>query len=288
MSSQSGPSHPSPRSHDPGRRPLHSWLLVLAMASTAPLLAGCDSVFSGSDWSVRIGTLADEPDGSAIEVPDAVTEGERFTVRVLTTGGGCDRAAGTQVGTEDGAITVTPTDSIYVGGGACPAVVRTFEHETTLSLAVPDPATIRFRVRSPTEDRLITVDRTVEVEARPFLLAASFPRNTTPDALFQGMIEADGEGCLRVVSGEPATVLWPLGFTLTERAGSHRILDGTGAEVGALGIDTFRLGGGFVSFLDEGSGLSAADRQVARERCPGSYWLVSDVLADGGWAETSP
>ena len=260
----------------------------MAVASAAPFLAGCDSVFAGSDWSVRVGALADDLGGSAIEVPDAVTEGERFTVRVLTRGGGCDRPAGTVVGTDAGAVTVTPMDSIYVGDDPCPAVVRTFEHEATLSLAVPDPATIRFRVRDPEGGGLIAVDRTLEVKTRPFLLAASFPRTTTPDALFRGEIEADGEGCLRLVSAEPATVLWPVGFTLVERDGSHRVLDGTGAEVGGVGVDTFRLGGGLVSFLDEGSGLSAGDRQIARDRCPGSYWLVSDVMAPDGGAKGSP
>lgn len=274
-------------STDPDRRRSRLPSLLTALGAIVLFTVGCNSVFSGSDWSVRIGTLAGGPDGSVIEVPEAVTEGEQFTVQVRTTGGGCDRAAGTQVATTGGVITVTPTDSIYVGDDACPAVVRSFEHEATLSLAVPDPATIRFHVRAPSDDRLITVDRTVQVEPRPFLLAASVPPNATMDALFRGAIEADGEGCLRLVSPDPATVVWPMGYTLVERAGSYRVLDEAGGEVGTLRADTFRLGGGLVPFVDEGSGLSAADRQLARDRCPGSYWLVSDVLEEAG-PGTSP
>lgn len=143
----------------PGRRriPLFLSLAVLAVA------AGCDSFVSGSDWSVRIGTLATVEASASIEVPASAAAGEPFTALVRTMGGGCDRAAGTRVERGFARTVVVPHDSIYVGDGACPAVLTVFEHRAELKFREPGEKTVRFRVRGPATGALTEVDRTVEV-----------------------------------------------------------------------------------------------------------------------------
>lgn len=105
-------------------------------------------------------------------------------------------------------------------------------------------------------------------------------QSTTPtvvmEALFEGRIELDAAGCVRLVSEEPATVVWPKDFTLVERNGSLLVRDPDGRDIGRLG-GNFRLGGGFVNELHSGINLSSADRQRAGGTCPGSFWIVGDV-----------
>jgi hypothetical protein len=105
-------------------------------------------------------------------------------------------------------------------------------------------------------------------------------QNVTPDAvmeaLFQGRVVTDGAGCLRLDSPDPATVVWPSGFAMTESGDDMLVRDAAGREIGRVG-GTFRLGGGEVSSL-QGAGVSAADRQRAETHCPGRYWIVGDAL----------
>ena len=104
-------------------------------------------------------------------------------------------------------------------------------------------------------------------------------QNETPtavmEALFEGRVIADAAGCLRFDSPDPATVVWPKGFTMV-RSGNEMLVRGpAGRAIGRVG-GTFRLGGGEVSSL-EGAAMSAADQQRAATHCPGRYWIVGDV-----------
>lgn len=137
--------------------------VALAAAALTLAPAGCDSVVGSSDWSVRLGTLATGPEGPALEVPDSVAVGVAFTVRVRTRGGGCDRRGPTRVERGAGAPTVVPRDSIFVGEAVCPAVLRTFSHEATLTFDDPGRSTVRFRVRDPADGSVVEIDRSVEV-----------------------------------------------------------------------------------------------------------------------------
>lgn len=95
------------------------------------------------------------------------------------------------------------------------------------------------------------------------------------DALFQGRVITDAAGCLRLDSPDPATVVWPKGFTMTESGGTLRVRDAAGREIGHIG-GSFRLGGGEVQSL-EGMSMTAEERQRAATHCPGRYWIVGEV-----------
>lgn len=156
-------SEPSPRGAPatgaPGRGKTFVCVVILTLAASA----GCDSVFGGSDWDVRVGTLSSVEAAASIEVPGSAVAGEPFSVFVRTGGGGCDRAAGTRVMPGSDRIAIVPHDSIYVGTDACPAVLRVFEHEARVTFREPGEKTVRFRVRDPATGSLVEIDRTVQV-----------------------------------------------------------------------------------------------------------------------------
>jgi hypothetical protein len=110
--------------------------------------------------------------------------------------------------------------------------------------------------------------------------AAVFLRQNEPaqnvmDALFQGRVLRDAQGCLRLEGAQPATVIWPYGFTLENRPGGLHVRDAAGRALGRIG-GSFRFGGGFVP-SDDYAGLSDADRALAGSRCPGEYWIVGET-----------
>lgn len=109
-----------------------------------------------------------------------------------------------------------------------------------------------------------------------FLTQAS-PAGAVMEALFEGRVIRDEQGCLRLETGggERHTVVWPHGFTLRSRAGALYVHDAEGREIGRVG-GPFRFGGGEVpsaEWLD----LSAEQRAQAQTRCPGRYWVVGDT-----------
>jgi hypothetical protein len=100
--------------------------------------------------------------------------------------------------------------------------------------------------------------------------------NAVMDALFEGRVAADDNGCLRLQGPDPATVVWPYRATLDTVDGQQRVRAEGGRIIGTIG-GTFRLGGGEVQTLAAGNGISAADAERARSTCPGKYWIVGDV-----------
>jgi hypothetical protein len=94
-------------------------------------------------------------------------------------------------------------------------------------------------------------------------------------ALFEGRVVKDNAGCLRLDGPDPATVVWPKGFTMTGSGGALVVRDAAGRRIAPIG-GTFRLGGGEVQSL-EGMPVSTADRQRAATQCPGRYWIVGEV-----------
>jgi hypothetical protein len=98
------------------------------------------------------------------------------------------------------------------------------------------------------------------------------------EALFEGRVIADAQGCIRLDSVDDATVVWPAGFRLVRDGTRLEIRAADDRTVGRLGGE-FRLGGGEVAELHAGLGLSAADKELATSRCPGRFWIVGDVLS---------
>jgi len=106
-------------------------------------------------------------------------------------------------------------------------------------------------------------------------LAQSAPPGAVMQALFQGTVVRDAQGCLRLDSPQPATVIWPHGFTLEARGGRLYVEDAAGREIGRIG-GSFRFGGGYSPTHDHLS-LTPADHALADSRCPGEYWIVGET-----------
>ncbi|HUG41028.1 MAG TPA: hypothetical protein VMM12_11105 [Longimicrobiales bacterium] len=105
-------------------------------------------------------------------------------------------------------------------------------------------------------------------------LTMTFTPDASMDALFEGPVTADENGCLRLVSADLHTVVWPHGHSFEQVGGTIRILDASGDLVGRVG-ETFRLPGGEVESLHDGLGFTQADRDLAESHCPGRYWIVA-------------
>ncbi|MFL5383492.1 MAG: hypothetical protein ACJ8GN_13320 [Longimicrobiaceae bacterium] len=117
----------------------------------------------------------------------------------------------------------------------------------------------------------------VEYPPAIVFLALNASQDAYMEALFQGRVTLDAQGCLRLDAGDRDTVIWPHGYTLDTRGGALVVKDAQGRDVGTVG-GSFRLGGGEVSSLDQVSRLSAETRAQAEESCPGRYWFASPEM----------
>jgi hypothetical protein len=106
-------------------------------------------------------------------------------------------------------------------------------------------------------------------------LTQKTPPGAVMEALYEGKVNRDAKGCLRVES-EGAVVIWPYGFRLAARDGKLFVENAEGRSIGQIGGD-FRMGGGFVPAGNTDTYLSAAD-QARVAACPTShYWIVGDT-----------
>lgn len=119
-----------------------------------------------------------------------------------------------------------------------------------------------------------------EVEPDPNAAILFLVQETKPEsvmeALYEGRVVTDDEGCIRLDFDVRHTVVWPFGFRLVERGDERIVRHEDGHDVGTLGGD-FKLGGGEVPDLPERGVLPPVLRSAALERCPGRFWLVGEV-----------
>jgi hypothetical protein len=111
------------------------------------------------------------------------------------------------------------------------------------------------------------------LEATVFLALEEQPA-AFMDALFQGTVSRDANGCLRAEGSEGATVIWPYGTRLEARGGALVVVDASGRELGRIG-GRFRMAGGYSPAAYHY--LSAADTERAQTRCPGTYWVAGSI-----------
>lgn len=129
----------------------------------------------------------------------------------------------------------------------------------------------------PHEFRIQSENLTVTGIDGYLMLTQNATASVYPEALFQGELAADEAGCLKLQpseGGQKVTALWPEGYELRDASTSPRIVNAAGESVGTLG-ESFEFGGGEVHELPEALGFTDADRELAGERCPGLYWLVT-------------
>ena len=109
------------------------------------LLGACGIL--GPDEKRVIGTLYDGPIEDVFIVPDSVLVGERFTVTVVTTGGGRDRKGESDVRTQGNVATITPYDYEYTGGGDIQAIQYIWIHAASVQFTEVGEARVILRTR---------------------------------------------------------------------------------------------------------------------------------------------
>jgi hypothetical protein len=102
------------------------------------------------------------------------------------------------------------------------------------------------------------------------------PHPNGMDALYEGSVDRDPQGCLRVDADGGAVVIWPYGFTLRTRSGGLYVENAEGRTVGRIGGD-FRMGGGLVDAVHLDTYLSEIDRARAAVCHADSYWIASGI-----------
>lgn len=103
-----------------------------------------------------------------------------------------------------------------------------------------------------------------------------------PTTVDSGELAVDRKGCLRMgPQGDrrPNFVpVWPPGYSLDAGGERMRILDGEGRVVARVG-DEIRVGGGPASSLETVVDVDEQQGREIRERCPGTYFIVGEVLS---------
>jgi hypothetical protein len=118
------------------RSPGAACTLAVALASAA-----CRSSTEPAPVTrLAVGVLA-SPASAALQVPDTVFAGSPFSVRVVTQGDGCLRAAGGEARVKGLTATVTPYDMLY--NGACDLILLTAAREVLVRFDAPGTASVR-------------------------------------------------------------------------------------------------------------------------------------------------
>lgn len=106
---------------------------------------------------------------------------------------------------------------------------------------------------------------------------AVFTQNVVPEAtmeaLYEGVVNVDGAGCLRLATPEAHTVIWPVGYGVRSEGPDRVVHDDQGNPAGTIG-EAFSLPGGEVTELSDALGFTEDDRALADSRCPGRYWIA--------------
>lgn len=146
---------------------MHYRLFVISL-----ILACTGTTATEPDQRRQLGTIA----GYQLNDPlvAVVPSGRTVTVSVTTYGGGCDSKGETEVAVTGLTAVVTPYDYWKSATGACPDILRTFAHSTTIEFVESGTAEIIVRgldwrtrtAKNPDGDTLSVV-RSVEVRDPP-------------------------------------------------------------------------------------------------------------------------
>lgn len=113
-------------------------LFVLPLA-----LACAGTTATAPDQGRRLGAIAGfKPNDPNVTV---VAEGRTVTVSVTTYGGGCESKGETEVTVEGLFAVVSPYDYTSTTTVACPDILKSFVHSTTIQFAGPGMAQITVR-----------------------------------------------------------------------------------------------------------------------------------------------
>lgn len=146
-----------------------------------------------------------------------------------------------------------------------------FARIATLSLAILAVAACGDAV-DPAGDETPEPALAVEDRGEIVFLTQNVVPLVAMDALYEGRVVVDDEGCLRLDTPTASTVVWPRDYDVEARDDGFVVVNGEGAEVGTVG-GAFSLAGGEVNELSDAMGFTSEDRARAAERCPGRYWI---------------
>lgn len=114
------------------------------------------------------GTLEYYGDSVRVHVPDTVTAGAAFEVRVTTYGGGCMQKGETDVYVRGRTAEIRPYDYEPTDSGqTCPAILVLYNHTATVTFAEPGEATVRIHGWKKPENTFLTVSRSTIVRPGP-------------------------------------------------------------------------------------------------------------------------
>ena len=114
------------------------------------------------------GTLEFYGDSARIHVPDSVTAGTAFEVRVTTYGGGCMQKGETDVYVRGRIAEIRPYDYEPTGRGrVCPDILVLYNHTVLLTFSEPGEGIIRIYGWKEPEKTFLTVTRSTIVRSAP-------------------------------------------------------------------------------------------------------------------------
>jgi hypothetical protein len=91
------------------------------------------------------------------------------------------------------------------------------------------------------------------------------------EALLRGTLAVDAGGCVHAeTAGDPVTLVWPKGYTVTGDSTSFKVLDHDKNVVASSGTP-LNIGGGGVS--------SVNDTWSGRDCATGALWMVGEIRA---------
>lgn len=126
------------------------------------LAAACESGMELREIIV-IGAIAGYfDDDPHIDVPEAASAGEPFTVTVRTYGNGCTSEGRTDVQVAGGVAVVTPYD--LERQGVCHDIQRILDHTTEVTFDAAGAGLVVIQGREDPSGRIITVERQVTVQ----------------------------------------------------------------------------------------------------------------------------
>lgn len=132
---------------------------------TAVFATAC-SLSLGPDFPQRVpGVISFYDQEVVVEVPDVVTAGEDFQVRIRTYGGGCITQGSVETSVVGMRADVAPYD-IESGADVCTEELRMFDHVATLNFEQAGPAVVVFTGQRRPENQTVTLSRSIEVESQ--------------------------------------------------------------------------------------------------------------------------
>jgi hypothetical protein len=140
-------------------------------------------------------------------------------------------------------------------------------------MELPEQVTVRaMGLEQPPDTLHPTTETATGPDGQTIYLPKNAPTNAGMDALIQGTLRLDENGCLRLEAGpedeEAVLVIWPYDFSLRVEGDTVEVLNGAGEVVGRVDQE-LSMGGGHVSTTEI--------PDLPSDLCPGPYWITGDT-----------